>query len=564
MKQQQNFNDESFADLFKESVSKVHSFENHIVKGVIIGADQYYLTVDVGLKSEGKILVSEFKDQEGKLPEFKIGQEVEVYIDRYEDQEGNIMLSREKAKREEAWYDLERQYQEGTPVMGFVTKRVKGGFSVLVNDTLAFLPGSQLDIRPIKNINGLVGTTQTLQILKMDKKRFNLVVSRKAIISKNMADNNAEGQEQYEEGQIVEGTVKNVTGYGAFIDLGYVDGLLHVTDISWSRINHPSEVLQLGQVLKLKITKINPENKRISLGIKQLTEDPWSEVVEKYKLGEVFAVKITNITDYGVFVELAKGVEGLVHISEMSWVKKDINPKTDFKIGEEVKVKVLEIDAKKRRMNLSIKQCEKNPWLEYASSHPEGSEVTVEVKEINDGGLVVKLDTILEGFIRLHDLSWENKDKDILTKYQPGDKVKCKIIKNDLEKDKILLGVKQLTEDPFASALDNIKKGSVVKCKVVSHNENGLEVEVKAGILGFIKKIDLAIERENQNVEDFPVNSEVEALVIQISSSSRNINLSIKALEVNEQKKQMTAPEEGNFALGDTLGEALNKKDQPK
>ena len=559
---QQNFNNESFENLFQESISGVKNFEGQIVKGVIIGMDNYYLTVDVGLKSEGKILLNEFKKPDGEIPKFEIGQEVEVYIERYEDLSGNIMLSREKAKREEVWHELEKLYLEGTPINGFVSKRVKGGFAVMIDDTLAFLPGSQLDIRPIKNINSLVGTTQLLQILKMDKKRYNIVVSRKAIISKSYAEGKLEGQEQYEEGQIVEGVVKNITGYGAFIDLGYVDGLLHVTDISWSRINHPSEVLELNQSLKLKVIKINPENKRISLGIKQLTEDPWGEVVEKYTVGSSFKVKVTNTTDYGIFVELAKGVEGLVHISEMSWVKKDINPKVDYKVGDEVEVKVLEIDIKKRRINLSIKQCTPNPWLEYANVNPEGNIVEVEIKEINPNGLVVKLNDSIEGFIRLSDLSWENKDKDILNDYKVSDKVTAKIIKHNLEKDKVLLSVKHLSEDPYIGAFDEHKKGDTVKCKVVAKTENGLDVELKAGVAGFIKRSDLSLDAEDRNIENYNVGDELEALVLQVNSSSRIVSLSVKSLEMIEQKKSMSTGDDSSSSLADVFAEAMSKKEQ--
>ncbi|MCL2567134.1 MAG: 30S ribosomal protein S1 [Alphaproteobacteria bacterium] len=569
-----NFNNESFDALFQQSVSGVKNFEGQIVKGVIIGIDNYYLTVDVGLKSEGKILLSEFRKADGTTPTFEIGQEVEVYIERYEDLAGNIMLSREKAKREEVWHDLEKLYLEGTPITGYISKRVKGGFAVLIEDTLAFLPGSQLDIRPIKNINSLVGTNQLLQILKMDKKRYNIVVSRKAIISKSYVEGKLEGQEQFEEGQIVEGIIKNITGYGAFIDLGYVDGLLHVTDMSWSRINHPSEVFteedlahlkdatKQPKPIKLKIVKINPENKRISLGIKQLTEDPWSEVVEKYTVGSSFKVKITNTTDYGIFVELAKGVEGLVHISEMSWVKKDINPKVDYKVDEEVEVKVLDVDIKKRRINLSIKQTTQNPWQDYANANPEGNLVDVEIKEINPNGLVVKLNDSIEGFIRLSDLSWENNKEDVLNEYKVGDKISAKIIKHNLEKDKVLLSVKHLSEDPYMGAVDNLKKGDVVNAKITSINENGVEVEIKSGVVGFIKQADLSMDAEDRNIENYKAGDSVEAMVLSVNSNTRLVSLSIKSLELAEQKKNMSTGDNSSSSLADVFAEAMSKKEQ--
>ncbi len=562
MKQQNNFNNENFEDLFKQNISGVGSFENNIVKGIIINIDQYYLTVDVGLKSEGKILINEFKDAQGNAPEFTIGQQVEVFIDKYEDQDGNIILSREKAKREESWYDLEKLYNEQAIINGLISKRVKGGFAVIVNDTLAFLPGSQLDVKPIKNINALVGTIQQLQILKMDKKRFNIVVSRKSVINQNNIDNNIDINSEYSEGQIVEGVIKNITGYGAFVDLGNVDGLLHVTDISWSRINHPSEILQLGQSVKLQIIKINPENKRISLGMKQLSKDPWDEVVEKYKIGEAYKVKISNTTDYGIFVELTKGIEGLVHISEMSWVKKDINPKTDYAQGQEVEVKVLEIDIKKRRMNLSMKQCTSNPWLEYSNANPETSVVDVVVKEINDSGLVVKLNDILDGFIRLSDVSWDNVDKSILKTFNIGDKISAKIIKNDLEKDKILLGIKHLSQDPFSSVLENLTKGSIVKSHITNITENALELDVKEGVLGIIKKNDVSSDKDEQNFDTFKIGDEVEAIITQIDSAKKIIFLSIKALEISEQKKAMSSGDSSGSSFSDIFAEAMSKKEK--
>lgn len=497
------FNEENFADLFNQSISNVSHFDGNIVKGVIVAKDNNYLTIDVGLKSEGKVLINEFKDKDGNIPSLEIGSSVEVYVEKYENSDGSMVLSREKARREEIWEELEKMNTEGTPVNGYVAKRVKGGFAVLVYDTPAFLPGSQLDVRPIKNINALVGTTQTLQILKMDKKRFNIVVSRKAIIMQNDKYSPDNIESQYQEGQIVEGVVKNITGYGAFIDLGYVDGLLHVTDISWSRINHPSEVLQLGQTLKLQIVKINPENKRISLGLKQLSNDPWTEVVNKYTIGEKFKVKVANVTDYGIFVELAKGVEGLVHVSEMSWVEKEIDPKVKYHIDDEVEVKILEIDIKKRRINLSIKKCIDNPWQEFAVSNPEGSVIDVEIKDINDNGILVKLTNSIDGFVRLQDISWESRDRTLLDSYKAGDSIKVKVIKNDIERDKILLGIKQLVDDPLMSAYEKIKKGDIVEVTVNSVTDAGLEVVLPNGINGFIKKYDVALDREDQNLDSF-------------------------------------------------------------
>ncbi|UQY80918.1 30S ribosomal protein S1 [Candidatus Hepatincola sp. Av] len=558
------FNEENFADLFNQSISNVSHFDGNIVKGIIVAKDNNYLTIDVGLKSEGKVLINEFKDKDGNLPTLEIGSSVEVYVEKYENNDGSMVLSREKARREEIWEELEKMNTEGTPVNGYVAKRVKGGFAVLVHDTPAFLPGSQLDVRPIKNINALVGTTQTLQILKMDKKRFNIVVSRKAIMMQNDKYSPDNIESQYQEGQTVEGVVKNITGYGAFIDLGYVDGLLHVTDISWSRINHPSEVLQLGQTLKLQIIKINPENKRISLGLKQLSNDPWTEIVNKYTIGERFKVKVANVTDYGIFVELTKGVEGLVHVSEMSWVEKEIDPKIKYHVGDEVEVKILEIDLKKRRINLSIKQCIDNPWQEFATSNPEGSMIEVAIKDINDNGILVKLTNFIDGFVRVQDISWESRDKALLDNYKIGDTIKVKVIKNDVERDKVLLGIKQLGDDPLMATYEKIKKGDIVDVTVSAVTEAGLEVVLSNGINGFIKKYDVALDRNDQNLDNFKKGDKLKATVMQLNTMARSLALSVKALEMMETKKAMNFEEEDNnsSSFAEAFASALNKKEE--
>jgi small subunit ribosomal protein S1 len=562
MNQSKNTNNESFEELFKESISQINSFESNIVKGVIIHLDQYYATVDVGLKSEGKISLNEFKNAEGESPNFKLGDEVEVFIERYEDKHGNIVLSRDRAKKEEVWYELEKKMVDNTPVNGLVIKRVKGGFAVNIEGTLAFLPGSQLDARSIKNINALVGTTQLLQILKMDKQRFNIIVSKKSLAGKTInEDGEIVAQETYKEGQIVEGVVKNITGYGAFIDLGSVDGLLHVTDISWSRINHISEVLTLGQTLKLKVTKINPDNNRISLGLKQLQEDPWVEVAKKYKVGDLFTLKISNTADYGVFVNLAPGIEGLIHISELSWTKKDINPKNEYTVGDDITVKVIEIDEKKRKTNLSVKQCINNPWADFIAKNPEGTILTVEVKGTNDHGLVVALNNELNSLIKTGDISWESRDKSLLSSYKVGDKVEVKIIKTELEKDRVVLSIKHLTEDKSAAVFDDYKKGTVVNGKVISHIDgNDLEVEIKEGVVGIVKRNDIAVEKEEQKADNYPIGSEIEAVVN--GNQNGKLNLSIKAHELAKRKKYLSSGEEGSFsALADAMADAVSKKE---
>lgn len=555
---------EDFGQLFQQSVENISSFENHIVKGIIVALDNYYATVDVGLKSEGKILLSEFKNSEGEMPNFTIGSEVEVYIERYEDNDGNIVLSREKARREEVWYELEKKMVDGSPVTGSITKRIKGGFAVVVDGLLSFLPGSQLDARSIKNINGLVGKDDLFQIIKMDKERFNIIVSKKALAGKSV---NEQGElvstENYKEGQIVEGVVKNLTGYGAFIDLGSVDGLLHVTDISWSRINHISEVLQLGETIKLVITKINPDNNRISLGLKQLSQDPWKEVVEKYKVGEVFTLKITNTADYGVFVGLADGIEGLVHISELSWTKKDISPKKDYTIGDEITVKVIEIDDSKRKTNLSVKQCISNPWADFIKQNPEGSVVEATVKIIQDNGLIVTIGENLTSLIKLSDLSWEGKDKALLENYAVGDVVSAKVIRGELERDRIVLGIKQLTEDKTATAYEGFKKGDVVNGKVIGHTEYDLEVELKEGVVGLVKKMDIALEKNEQSLDTYPIGSDVQAVITNVNSSNKYIALSIKLFESQERKKHLSsADEESTFSLAEAFNLANSKKEQ--
>ncbi len=547
---------ESFEELFKQTTSSA-PFEENVVKGVVVGVDKSYIIVDVGLKSEGKIPISEFADKEGNKPTLNIGDEVEVFIERYEDLSGVVCLSREKAKREEIWKELEECCKNAVPVTGYVVKKVKGGFAVMIDNTQAFLPGSQLDNRPMKNVNSLINTNQTLLILKMDKKRYNIVVSRKAVLE------NSDVQEQelnIEEGQIVEGTVKNITGYGAFIDLGNVDGLLHLTDMSWSRVSHPAEILQLHQTIKLKVIKIHPESKRLSLGLKQLEQDPWKQIEDNYHVDQVCDVVVTNIVEYGAFCQIIKGVEGLVHVSEVSWLKKDIIPSNYFNLGETIRVKIIQIDVKKRRVNLSIKQCLESPWVGYSEKHPEGSVINVEITDINDHGLVVKIEKDLEGFIKLFDLAWDAKSKDKIKEYSIGDKIDCKILKYDLEKDKIVLSVKHLMDDPF-NALEGMKRGTIVSTEIVEITEDGLVVKLdNKDISAFISKEEVALEREDQDLQAFSVGEKVEAMVTSVYGSNRNINLSIKALELSEQKKLLSSANvTSTSSFADVLTEAMHK-----
>ena len=526
-----------------------------VVKGTIIRLTPDFAIVDVGLKSEGRIPLREF----GQNAELKIGDQVEVYVDRYEDRDGNIVLSREKARREEAWQDLEKCLNSGERVNGVIFGRVKGGFTVDLNGAIAFLPGSQIDIRPIRDITPLMGITQPFQILKMDKVRGNIVVSRRVVLEETRAEARAELIDTLKEGSILEGVVKNITDYGAFIDLGGVDGLLHVTDISWKRINHPAEVLSVGQNVKVQVIKFNEDNQRISLGMKQLESDPWQSVADKYQVGEVYTGKVTNITDYGAFVELEDGIEGLVHVSEMSWTRKNVHPGKIVSTSQEVQVKVLEVDADKRRISLGIKQCTANPWAAYVEEHPVGSVIEGKIKNITEFGLFVGLSDEIDGMIHLSDISWDKSGEEAVKDYTKGQDIQAKII--DVEKERISLGIKQLSENTTGAALEAFKKGDVVKATVTGSDDNGVMAEVD-GVPAYIKKIDLSKDKLSQNPSNFNEGDVVEAKITTVDKKANKLNLSIKALEIEEEKKALeeyATSDSGNSALGDALGEALKK-----
>ena len=528
-----------------------------VVKGTIIKVTPDFVTVDVGLKSEGRIPVREF----GQNAELKAGDQVEVYVDRYEDKDGNIVLSREKARREEVWQDLEKAMNANERVNGVIFGRVKGGFTVDLNGAIAFLPGSQIDIRPIRDITPLMGISQPFQILKMDKVRGNIVVSRRVVLEETRAEARSELIKDLKEGSVLEGVVKNITDYGAFIDLGGVDGLLHVTDISWKRINHPAEVLSVGQTVKVKVIKFNEDNQRISLGMKQLEEDPWQHVAEKYHVGEIYKGKVTNITDYGAFVELEDGIEGLVHVSEMSWTRKNVHPGKIVSTSQEVEVKVLEVDADKRRISLGIKQCTPNPWAAYIEEHPVGSVIEGKIKNITEFGLFVGLSDEIDGMIHLSDISWDKSGEEAVKDYTKGQEIQAKIIDVDVEKERISLGIKQLTEDTVSGALEGLKKGDVVKAKVVSIDDKGLNVEVN-GLSANIKKADLSKDKADQNPENYKEGDEVEAKVTSVDKKNGKLSLSIKALEIDEEKKALeeySSTSAAGSSLGEALGEALKK-----
>ena len=547
---------EVFADLLNEQMGE-KSLAGSVVKGTIVKITPDFIMVDVGLKSEGRIPVREF----GQNPELNVGDVVEVYVDRYEDREGNIVLSREKARREEAWQDLEKAMNAGERINGVIFGRVKGGFTVDLNGAIAFLPGSQIDIRPIRDISPLMGISQPFQILKMDKVRGNIVVSRRVVLEETRAESRAELIDAIKEGSVLEGVVKNITDYGAFIDLGGVDGLLHVTDISWKRINHPAEVLSVGQTVKVQVIKFNEDNQRISLGMKQLENDPWQNVADRFHVGDVCKGKVTNITDYGAFVELEDGIEGLVHVSEMSWTRKNVHPGKIVSTSQEVEVKVLEVDAEKRRISLGIKQCTANPWAAYVEEHPVGSVIEGKIKNITEFGLFIGLNDEIDGMIHLSDISWDKSGEEAVKDYTKGQEIQAKIIDVDVEKERISLGIKQLTENANATALDGFKKGDNVKATVVEVLEDGISVEVD-GVAANIKKTDLSKDKAGQDLNNFKAGDVVEAKVTTIDKKKGKLGLSIKALEIEEEKKALEeySNTTSGSTLGDALGEALKKK----
>jgi small subunit ribosomal protein S1 len=551
---------ENFADLLEESLSTTESFQGSVVPGTVVAVDSDAVLVDVGLKSEGRVPLKEFA-RGGTQPEINVGDTVDVFIERYEDREGLIMLSREKAKREEAWRDLEKSFENNERVTGTIFGRVKGGFTVDLNGAVAFLPGSQVDIRPVRDITPLMGTPQPFQILKMDRARGNIVVSRRAVLEETRAEARSELVANLKEGQVLEGVVKNITDYGAFVDLGGVDGLLHVTDIAWRRINHPSEVLSIGQTVNVQVIRFNPENQRISLGMKQLEADPWEGVEAKYPVGTKFMGRVTNITDYGAFVELEPGVEGLVHVSEMSWTKKNVHPGKIVSTSQEVEVMVLDVDANRRRISLGLKQCMANPWDSFQENHPVGSTVEGDVKNITEFGLFIGLPGDIDGMVHMSDLSWEKSGEEAIAEYKKGDHVKAKVLDVDVEKGRISLGVKQLEEDPFAAGIASLKKGVVVTCTVTGVQDAGVEVTVADGIPGFIRKSDLSRDRSEQRPDRFAQGEKVDAKVTQIDRAARRVTLSIKAREFEEEKSAMEkyGSTESGAVLGDILGAKLQE-----
>jgi small subunit ribosomal protein S1 len=558
-----NSTSENFAELLDQSFQEMASIEGSVVSGTVLSIEKDMILIDVGLKSEGRVSLREFGNSEDDI-QINPGDIVEVYIERLEDINGHAVLSREKAKREESWINLEKALEEQKRVNGVIFGKVKGGFTVDLEGATAFLPGSQVDIRPIKDLGALMGTPQPFQILKMDRRRGNIVVSRRAVLEDSRAEAKSELVANLQEGQVLQGIVKNITDYGAFVDLGGVDGLLHVTDISWKRINHPSEALQMGESVQVKVIKFNEETQRISLGIKQLTEDPWLKVIDRFPVGSKMNGVVTNITDYGSFVELEDGIEGLVHVSEMSWTKKNVHPGKIVSTSEKVEVIVLEIDVSKRRISLGIKQCIENPWKSYKDNNKTGSTIEGEIRNITEFGLFIGLSDDIDGLVHLSDLSWDGNGDELIKGFTKGDSIKAKILDIDVDKERISLGIKQLTEDLASSEIDNIRKGSTVTCTIAVISDNGLDVTVGDNIKGFIKKNDLARERNDQRTDRYGVGDKVDATVTNIDKKQRKINLSIKAREIEEEKKAMAefGSSDSGASLGDILGAALAKKDK--
>jgi small subunit ribosomal protein S1 len=551
---------DSFASMLEETLGAAAGLEGSVLSGTVVAIEGEFALVDVGLKSEGRVAIKEFA-LPGQKAEMKVGDVVEVYLERMEDKNGEAVLSRDKARREEAWTQLEKQFKDNQRVNGVIFGRVKGGFTVDLNGAVAFLPGSQVDIRPVRDVGPLMGTPQPFQILKMDRARGNIVVSRRAVLEESRAEARNELVANLKEGQVLSGVVKNITDYGAFVDLGGVDGLLHVTDIAWRRINHPSEALHIGQTVNVQVVRFNPETQRISLGMKQLEADPWEGVQAKYPVGSRFKGRVTNITDYGAFVELEPGIEGLVHVSEMSWTKKNVHPGKIVSTSQEVEVMVLDVDPVKRRISLGLKQCMENPWAGFLEKHPVGSELEGEVKNITEFGLFVGLTPEIDGMVHLSDLDWERPGEEAVQDFKKGDMVRVKLLDVDVEKERISLGIKQLKKDNFAEASTALKKGEVVTTTVTAINEGGVEVSVGDGLTGFIRKTDLSRERSEQRPDRFAVGEKVDAKITQIDTKTRKVSLSIKAREVEEDKQAMAefGSSDSGASLGDILGAALNK-----
>jgi small subunit ribosomal protein S1 len=567
---------EDFESLLMDSFLENEPMEGAVVKGTVVAIEKDLAIIDVGLKTEGRIALKEF-GQAGRDGTIKVGSIVEVYVDRVENAVGEAVLSREKARREESWVKLEEKYAANERVEGIIFNQVKGGFTVDLEGAVAFLPRSQVDIRPIRDIGPLMNVPQPFQILKMDKRRGNIVVSRRAILEESRAEQRSEIVQQLEEGQVVDGVVKNITDYGAFVDLGGIDGLLHVTDIAWRRVNHPSEVLAIGETIKVQIVRINHESHRISLGMKQLQADPWDGIEAKYPMGAKFSGRVTNITDYGAFVELEPGIEGLIHVSEMSWTKKNVHPGKIVSTSQEVEVMVLEVDPEKRRISLGLKQTLANPWETFAERFPVGTTVEGEVKNKTEFGLFIGLDGDVDGMVHLSDLDWQKPGEQALETYNRGDMVSAKVLDVDVEKERISLGIKQLATGETGSSAPSdagapaeaggLRKNAVVTGVVTEVNDGGIEVRINdTDVTSFIRRADLSRDRNDQRPERFSKGEKVDARITQYDRKTGRIQLSIKALEIAEEREAVAnyGSSDSGASLGDILGAALKGRGDEK
>jgi small subunit ribosomal protein S1 len=553
---------EDFAALLSESLSKDDAFEGSVIKGVITAIEKDLAVIDVGLKMEGRVPLREFA-MPGKPADLKVGDTVEVYLERMENALGEAVLSREKARREESWTRLEEKFNNKEQVEGVIFNKVKGGFTVDLDGAVAFLPGSQVDVRPVRDIGPLMHSPQPFKILKMDRRRGNIVVSRREILEATRAEQRSEIVARLAEGQVIDGLVKNITDYGAFIDLGGIDGLLHVTDMAWRRVNHPSEIVNVGDTVKVQIVRINPETQRISLGMKQLQSDPWAGIEAKYPVGARVSGTVTNIADYGAFVELEPGVEGLIHVSEMSWTKKNIHPGKIVSTSQQVDVQILEVDAQKRRISLGLKQTQDNPWDVFLTTNPKGTMVEGPIRNITEFGLFIGLDGGVDGMVHLSDLDWQKSGDEAIKDYKKGDTVKAVVLDVDPQKERISLGIKQVGGDPMES-IGKLKKGAQVTCEVLAVQENGLEVKISdSDFTTFIKRSDLSRERSEQRPERFNVGDKVDAAITNIDKASRRISVSIKALEIAEEKHavQQYGSSDSGASLGDIFKAAIKKKE---
>ena len=556
---------EDFAALLEESFAQSEPVEGTVVKGRVVAIEKDVAVIDIGLKTEGRVPLKEFVGP-GRDQSLQVGDEVEVYLERIENALGEAVISRDKARREESWVKLEKAFEANEKVTGIIFNQVKGGYTVDLDGAVAFLPRSQVDIRPVRDVTPLMGVPQPFQILKMDRRRGNIVVSRRTVLEETRAEARSELVANLEEGQVVEGVVKNITEYGAFVDLGGIDGLLHVTDMAWRRVNHPTDVVSIGQTVKVKIIKINHETHRISLGIKQLLADPWEGIASRYPVNARFKGRVTNITDYGAFVELEPGIEGLIHVSEMSWTKKNVHPGKIVSTSQEVEVQILEVDPVKRRISLGLKQTLQNPWEAFAEAHPVGSEVEGEVKNKTEFGLFIGLDGEVDGMVHLSDLDWNRPGEQVIEEFKKGDVVRAQVLDVDVDKERISLGIKQLAGDPFVDA-GELRRGQVVTCEVLEVKDGGLEVKIAdSDLTSFIKRAELARDRADQRPERFAAGEKVDARVVQFDRKARRIQLSIKALEVAEEKEAIAnyGSSDSGASLGDILGAALRRANEKK